>query len=612
MKNFLLLLALLTGICHPVKSSAQVIDLGTGGTTRAVVIGISDYQNLSDLQFAHRDAEAFAAWLQSKSGGSLPPENILLLLNGQATAGKVGMAFLWLVSESKEGDRAIVYFSGHGDVESKLLNQPGYLLCWDSPANVYMGSGSPSISDIQNVVGTLTLGNKAKVLFITDACRSGHLAGAAIDGVQITNNNLAKPFANEVKILSCQPNELSLEGVQWGGGRGVFSYNLLDGLYGLADRDSDSQVKVKEISRYLEDMVSAQADPQTQNPMVIGDREALLAFVSGEDLAKIKDLKRQEQPTFSPGGQRGHEAALLAKVDTNLQEMYKSFLAAIESGHLMPSPKGQAVAPKGQAGGLSADDYYRMLIKEPTIQQLHGSMTRTLVAALADEAQQVVNKLLRTDPQIVDDAFPGRVRYAHLPDHLARAAEILGERHYMYRYLKCKQYYFEAKAYSKTAYPDLPLDSLHQLTLQALDKALEFDEDAAYVHLEKGLSYYWKVSQAKVATAHFKRAMELSPQWVLALYYYGRSLIHSDNKLAVYWLKEALKRDSTFLPAYERLHFADTEEEASSGGACIFKMEELSRRNPRGSARLLQVFGTGINGAKRMMKPKNTCCKVLR
>jgi hypothetical protein len=54
--------------------SAQSINLGS--TTRAVVIGISDYQNLPDLQFAHRDAEAFAAFLQSPAGGSLPLINV--------------------------------------------------------------------------------------------------------------------------------------------------------------------------------------------------------------------------------------------------------------------------------------------------------------------------------------------------------------------------------------------------------------------------------------------------------------------------------------------------------------------------------------------------------
>ncbi|MFN8330184.1 MAG: hypothetical protein U0T81_03040 [Saprospiraceae bacterium] len=42
----------------------------------------------------------------------------------------------------KEGDKAIIYFSGHGDVNAKTITQPGFLLCWDAPSRVYMGGGA--------------------------------------------------------------------------------------------------------------------------------------------------------------------------------------------------------------------------------------------------------------------------------------------------------------------------------------------------------------------------------------------------------------------------------------------------------------------------------------
>lgn len=45
------------------------------GAVRAVVAGISDYQSpqIPDLQYAHRDAEAFAAWLKSRAGRQYNP-----------------------------------------------------------------------------------------------------------------------------------------------------------------------------------------------------------------------------------------------------------------------------------------------------------------------------------------------------------------------------------------------------------------------------------------------------------------------------------------------------------------------------------------------------------
>ena len=115
----------------------------TATVTRAVVVGISDYQSpqIPDLKFADRDARAFAAWLQSPGGGGLSDDQMKVLIDSAATQGKFAMALDWLMEQSTEGDLVIIYFSGHGDVEKKTLTQPGFLLCWDAPARVYMSGG---------------------------------------------------------------------------------------------------------------------------------------------------------------------------------------------------------------------------------------------------------------------------------------------------------------------------------------------------------------------------------------------------------------------------------------------------------------------------------------
>src|ERR1044071_7162528 len=58
------------------------------GTRWAVIVGISNHENLppaAQLHFAHRDAQAFAAFLRSSEGGSIPAANIRLMVNEQAT-----------------------------------------------------------------------------------------------------------------------------------------------------------------------------------------------------------------------------------------------------------------------------------------------------------------------------------------------------------------------------------------------------------------------------------------------------------------------------------------------------------------------------------------------
>jgi uncharacterized caspase-like protein len=200
--------------------------------TRAVVIGISDYADdrITDLKYAHRDAEAFAAWLQSPAGGSLPNDQMTLLTNGQATLGKMVAAFDWLIAKSKPGDRALIYFSGHGDVEKLTRYNRGYLLGHDAPGTAYMAGGALNLRDLQDIISTLSDAG-VQVVMISDACRAGKLAGSETGGTQQTAAELARLYANEVKILSCQPDEYSLESEQWGGGRGCFSFHLTDGLF---------------------------------------------------------------------------------------------------------------------------------------------------------------------------------------------------------------------------------------------------------------------------------------------------------------------------------------------------------------------------------------------
>ena len=71
--------------------------------TRAVVVGISDYQDaaIPDLRFADRDAEVFAAWLRSPAGGSVAERNLVLLTNQQATTAQFAKALDGLIETAK-------------------------------------------------------------------------------------------------------------------------------------------------------------------------------------------------------------------------------------------------------------------------------------------------------------------------------------------------------------------------------------------------------------------------------------------------------------------------------------------------------------------------------
>lgn len=402
--------------------------------TFAVVVGISDYQDpdIPDLRFADKDAEAFANYLRSPAGGSLDGDHLKILTNQAATTAQFDAALGWLIDETKEGDQAIIYFSGHGDVETKTRSQQGFLLCWDSPPQAYV-SGAYPIFFLKEVVSTLSLQNKARVIIITDACRSGKLAGNSIGGQQLTSQNLSQQFANEIKILSCQPNEYSIEGEQWGGGRGAFSYYLVDGLYGMADANADASINLMEIGRYLDDHVTVEVAPEKQVPMTVGNRTEKLATVFPELLAQIHKGRAGQQPTFSQTNSRGIEDEVLATVDTATRALYHLFKKSLKDKQFL------------EPAGACADAYYQRLIAEPKLERLHNVMRRNYAAALQDDAQHFVNATMGEEAWLHYLGPKGlKAKYSPTIRLLEKAASLLGPDHYMYKTLMARKYMMEA------------------------------------------------------------------------------------------------------------------------------------------------------------------------
>ena len=521
--------------------SQTTLQLQKTGATRAVVAGISNYQDeaIPDLRYADKDAEALVAYLKSKAGGEVPDDNIILLKNEQATTAQIGSALDWLMEESEEGDIAFIYFSGHGDVETKTKMQFGYLLTYDSPPKVYVAGAFP-LTYLQAVISTLSESG-VQVVMISDACRAGKLAGSSVGGTQATSSVLAKQFSNEVKILSCQPNEYSLEGEQWGGGRGVFSYYLIDGLYGLADRNGDLQVSLLEIERYLEDQVPAQTAPQSQIPMTTGNKGARIGKVDEGLLAQLKQDKEMETPLLAMVDSRGLEDGVLEKADSLTRHQYANFKEALSAGNLL-TPEGK-----------SANDWYILLSKNKSIARLHNFMRRNLAAALQDEAQQAINAYLLADKKDLSNRINMGDGYAAYPAYLARAAELLGEQHYMYRSLKAKQLYFEAVLIRLDNQKKSALDSIYKEAISKLEKAMEFESQAAYIFNELGVNYE-RIKDYDKAIESYRKANDLAPTWILpynnmGAVYYNRK--QWDNARGVF--KSLIKKDSTFQNAWYAL-----------------------------------------------------------
>ena len=505
--------------------------------TWAVIAGISDYQDkgISDLQYAHRDAQAFYEFLRSPAGGEVPAEQIALLLNEQATNAAVSTALYELMNQAGEGDWVYIFFAGHGDVETKAML--GFLLPWNSPPRVY-AAGAIHLSFLQQVIATLAQKNKARVMMIADACRSGNLAGSATGGPQATTKNLQDQYANEIKVLACGPNEFSLEGPQWGGGRGAFSYHLIDGLQGLADADGNYTISPYELSRYLDDRVPAET-ANKQIPMVFpySDRNTTLALVAPEVLAQLQEAKASSNPVIGAIAARGAGLEPADSLGLQLYEAYQKALA--EKRLLFPEEN-------------SAYYFYTQLAAQSEFGSLEGTLRNNLAVALQDDAQQAINTYLESDPKEMARRWKdGSAGYAHIPAYLEKALEMVGEAHYITPQLQAQKLYFEALLLRMEA------DEKKQKELlpQALDKirqALLLEPNGAHLYNEQGL-ILGAMLQTRQEIQSYQQAHELAPAWVMPAY--NLSIVYTDMgtaDTATYWVETALRSNPGFAPLYNQ------------------------------------------------------------
>ena len=387
-------------------------------TKRALIIGISNYEDdvIPDLQFANRDAEAMADYFLNVDPVKIRPEHIKLITDEQATGGNVHKALNELLEETKPNDQVIIYFSGHGDVETIDDLDPGHLLLYDTPSSTYK-INSLRLSDLRDIVKQLSVDIGAEVTLITDACRSGNLAGKVINGSQATAAGLIAQFANETKILSCQPDEFSIEGPQWGGGRGVFSYHLVEGLTGLADNNKNFQVSLRELQRYLEDRVEEDVSPSNQSPIVQGNRNKVISTVSEENLISLIESKTQDTHVNLDVLSSIYESKA-SSVNSEVATITNLFYSSLNSKKYVSSDIAEA---DSDLAFLSADILYDSLVNLNLPEAKLRGIKGDFIAALQDDSQKAINDYLRSDNKTLDDRKLGRgSKYRNFPAYLER------------------------------------------------------------------------------------------------------------------------------------------------------------------------------------------------
>ncbi|MCH5318640.1 MAG: caspase family protein [Paramuribaculum sp.] len=213
---------------------------GLQARTFVLATGVSNYGGANNLTQTTKDAKQFKKVMETQT------KDITLLTSSNVTKAKLLEALRAICNRAQQGDNIIFFYSGHG--------MPGAICAYDTPVSY------------DDIVGLLSKSKaSAKICFI-DACH----AGTAVDSSRGTEwTGAVNGTQDQVFIVSCRPEELSVESPTLGAG--FFTQALLNGLVGKSDENGDKKITVLELFKYIHgDVIRRSKD--RQHPQLIAPK----------------------------------------------------------------------------------------------------------------------------------------------------------------------------------------------------------------------------------------------------------------------------------------------------------------------------------------------------
>ena len=247
----------------------------------ALIIGINDYKHMPNLNYAVNDAISIKDMLMSTY--NYKEDNIILVLNEEATKDNILKGFNDILQQSKEKDRVLIFYAGHGETYSLPSGgEMGYLVPVDGePENLFLTS-----IPMNRLYDIAQMSYAKHILYLVDACYGG-LALAATRGLKKSVPNYLNKITREKGrqiITAGGKDEQVLERSEWG--HSAFTKNLLVGLgQNSADIDADGVITADELGGFLAERVYSETDGyHTPQSGRIGTEMGEFIFFNSKDL----------------------------------------------------------------------------------------------------------------------------------------------------------------------------------------------------------------------------------------------------------------------------------------------------------------------------------------
>jgi len=246
-----------------------------GDNNIALIIGIEKYTDTVKANYANLDAKYFNEY--AKEVFNIKRENINLLTDSEATLTKINKSlFKWLTGKIRTNQtEVIIFFAGHG-----LASNDGkelYILPQDGDPDLLKKT---SLSRSELLIEIVNLKPKSVTMFL-DTCYSGVSRGeetllASARPIKIVADSEGD-IPNNFTIFSASQLDQISSGLKEAK-HGIFSYYLMKGLEGKADKNKNKEITNGELFAYLDQNISQKALElgRKQNPSLTGDPDKVL------------------------------------------------------------------------------------------------------------------------------------------------------------------------------------------------------------------------------------------------------------------------------------------------------------------------------------------------
>jgi WD40 repeat protein len=260
----------------PARAEVTATHIATRPSLYALVIGIDRFKNPKlDLNFSGSDAKAFSNALRRGATGIFDRVHIEeLTTSEQTTKEAILRQFLVARQQPRPEDVFVLFVASHG-----IIDDGTYYLATSNVGSVSsqrLSIDALSQNDLRAAIATIP---STKKLIILDTCHSGRL-GEAIMSAMLTRGlneeTAAKLLARAVGATILAGSTSAQQALEGYRNHGLFTYALVEGLAGKADRNKDGFVTTTELLEWVEEEVSTIALKQ------YGHRQYPTPYLAGQ------------------------------------------------------------------------------------------------------------------------------------------------------------------------------------------------------------------------------------------------------------------------------------------------------------------------------------------